>query len=165
MAFSSSEPGQRIGKAQAMHDGQRGGSDRTLIEFCQRGMGVREFDIVAGRFGRRQRSTRRRQRRMPAENIVERGLIDSLDILRHMSDATDRRRLDIALFGGQIAEHRGKQRGLAAAVGANQPDALARCSDQRGAAIERLGTSRQRDIDQSKHLIGQPRRRPRAEVR
>src|SRR5258708_35523371 len=73
-----------------------------------------------------------------------------------MRDAQVGRQLDIALVGVQLALQQREQAGLARAVGADQPDALAGIEEKVSALEQRLRAARERDLgkaDQARDSI------------
>lgn len=74
--------------------------------------------------------------------------------LRHVGNPVAGRRLDVAVFGREVAEHGRKERGLAAAVGADEADALARRRSERRMTVEDAGAAGERKVEKSEHDAG-----------
>jgi len=88
---------------------------------------------------------------MTRQHIFQGVALAHLDVLRDVCDALGARRLDGPGLDAQLTLDRGEQTRLAAAVGADQSDALTGPRDQGGTAIQRPHAARQRDIDQPQH--------------
>ena len=129
------------GKPKAGHDGLRLRADESLVEIGKRGNGRSLTHGVSGSLRRGKLAPGRRQRRMAFNHVVKRDAVDLDDALRHVRDALARRRLNLAVLKRQLAENGGKKRGLAAAVGADQRNALAVGGSERDVFVEHVGAA------------------------
>lgn len=84
---------------------------------------------------------------MARKHEVDRRHVVGDEGLRHVGDAVAGRRLDVAVFGRELAEDGRKERGLAAAVGADEADALGGRRGERRMTVENAGAARERQIE------------------
>ena len=135
--------------------------DGALVQFGDGRYGVREPQVVVRLLGRGEFRARLGERRVAGQHVVDRREVRALDVLRHVGDAGGGRRLQFAGVDRQFAEDGREERRLAAAVGADQADALAGRRDQRDVAVQRACAARDGDVDQPEHrgtVIGGQRR-------
>ncbi len=125
--------------------------DGALVQLGEGRHGVREPQVVVRPLRRGELRARRRERRVAGQHVVDRRDVRALDVLRHVGDARGGRRLQLAPVDRQFTEDGREQRRLAAAVGADQADALAGRRDQRDVAVQRACAARDGDVDQPEH--------------
>ena len=127
---------------ETVQHGLRRGDDRAFVEFGECRVRVRR--AASRRVRTRLRPARHARpsaaRDLPAHSRGALAWLD-LDVLCNVRDAFGPGRLDVARLESEFTEDRGEQARLAAAVGADQADALAGPRDQRNAAVQRSRTA------------------------
>ena len=138
-------------EAEPPHHRLRSREDCALVQFSQRSVRMSKAHFIVARFGLRQFLARSAERRMAGQHEIDRVLVRSLDILCDVSDPLGTRSLDDPGLGSEFAEQRCEQGRLAAAVRADEADALARPGYYRDAAVQRAGAACEGNVDQPQH--------------
>ncbi len=112
-------------ESQAGQQGRRARLRRVAVDGLQSGVQFGERVAVVGLLRRRECSLDGAQLRVPVQDVVEGGLLECRGLLAHGRDAPMRRHLAIAGLRVQFPLQQREQARLAAAVGADQPDAPA----------------------------------------
>ncbi len=90
---------------------------------------------------------------MARKDVLQRLFVRLHDGLRHVRDAILGRRINRARFRSEFAQNGRKKGGLAAAVFAQKPHAVAHVGDRRGVFIKKAGATADRDVVQAKHGV------------
>ncbi len=127
-----------VGKAQAGQQLARPRVSGITVSVIEFGMQASQRPAVVGGFSLDQRTLNAPQLGIAVQDVIDRQPIERIDLLAHMCNTPVRRQLAIAFVGGEFAAQQGEQAGFTGAVGAYQPDLLARMQGQLGAFQQTL---------------------------
>jgi hypothetical protein len=123
LRVAETQPGEQLAGA---------GIGRVTVGAVQLGMQPGQRDAIVGAFRDSQVMLNGAQGLITVEHIVHRHPLQGVDFLSHMRDAPVWRQVATAPIWRQLTPQQGKERGLASAIGADEPSLLAGVQSQLG---------------------------------